>query len=107
MSTFDRTWLTEAIVAHEHHADYEQATASALIGLLKALADSEDERAARLQTPLVDETLAQVRGLVFGPTVIMHRSEAVAHAVDQPYADNRYVRLVDDLREILGGGGTS
>lgn len=47
-------------------------------------------------------TLDRLRMLVFSEEASRFRDEASRHVVGQPYADNRYLRLLDDVRRILG-----
>lgn len=60
--------------------------------------DDETERAERDQDRAV---LEQIRKLVHSPEAEERRNDACRHVVSQPYADNRYVRLLDDIREAL------
>lgn len=47
------------------------------------------------------ELVRQIRDLVESPEANQYRDEACRHVVNQPYADNRYVRLVDAIREVI------
>lgn len=48
----------------------------------------------------LEETLAadDVRRIVFSEEATRFRAQANKHTVGLPYADNRYVRLLDDVR---------
>lgn len=48
------------------------------------------------------ELVRRLEVLVRSPEANQYRDEACRHAVEQPYADNRYVRLLDAVREVLG-----
>lgn len=43
----------------------------------------------------------RVDAVVHAPETDRFRAEANQHTVEQPYADNRYVRLLDDLRALV------
>lgn len=47
------------------------------------------------------ELVRKLEALVDSPVAVQYRDEACRHAVDQPYADNRYVRLLDAVREVI------
>jgi len=54
-----------------------------------------------------DDLLAKVRAVAFAPQADQFRDEACRHAVKQPYADNRYVRLLDEIRDLVRGADRS
>jgi hypothetical protein len=47
------------------------------------------------------ELVRQIQALVESPEATQYRDEACRHVVNQPYADNRYVRLLDAIREVV------
>ena len=48
---------------------------------------------------------AAVEALVNSAEAEKFRDDACRHVVQQPYADNRYVRLLDDIRALLRDAG--
>jgi hypothetical protein len=48
-----------------------------------------------------DALRERLEAIVRDPQADLYRDEATRHAVAQPYADNRYVRLLDDVRAVL------
>jgi hypothetical protein len=79
----------------EHDADHE--------ALIEAVQNGDE--VAFVNRLLARDTLrarvAAVERIVRDPQADTYRDEATRHAVAQPYADNRYVRLLDDVRAVL------
>ena len=50
--------------------------------------------------------VAAVEALVFSEQADEYRAAACQHVVAQPYADNRYVRLLDDVRAAIAAAQT-
>jgi hypothetical protein len=48
-----------------------------------------------------EDRLAQIAGLAWSTEASTFRDDACRHRVAQPYADNRYVRLLDSLRDVV------
>lgn len=72
---------------------YDDAEESALTWVLDYADEADRDRAA----------LDQVRTLLHSEQVEKFRDEAARGTVALPYASNRYMRLVDDLRAAIGG----
>lgn len=68
----------------------------------RALSQAKDRYALTLEG-----RLAQIRSLVTSAEAVQYRDEACRHAVAQPYADNRYVRLLDDVRAVVSPPGVT
>lgn len=62
----------------------------------RALSQAKDRYALALE-----QRLSRIRDLVRAPEADRYRDEACRHVVAQPYADNRYVRLLDAIREAV------
>jgi len=65
-------------------------------GLVAGRAQGRSER--QVERDALQERL---EAIVRSPEADQYRDEATRHAVAQPYADNRYVRLLDDVRAVL------
>lgn len=48
-----------------------------------------------------ERVIERVKSLVESPEATTYRDEATRHVVAQPYADNRYVRLLDAIRDVV------
>jgi len=47
------------------------------------------------------EWAVKLRRLAYAPETDVYRDEACRGTVQQPYANNRYIRLLDDLRALV------
>jgi hypothetical protein len=114
--TADIQARVEAVLAEHAGAEIQTYPATSLQSLHchcgRQVGWTPPERRAHVAAALADaglladdseSMLTRIRALVHSTEADQYRDQACRHTVEQPYADNRYVRLLDAIRAALAG----